>query len=101
MRTITIIASLLLTAALSAETVRGKVVHPDGSTPHINVAVTLQNGSGVRSGTVYTGNNGSFYLENVPPGNYTIEFKSRAETKKQSVRVPEGGVADVPPVKVK
>lgn len=92
-----LITLLSLASTALADTVRGKVVYADGSTAYANVAVTLVTGAG-RSGTVYTGSDGMFYLVRVPPGQYTIEVKSPREKKAIPVVVDAKPYTDVAPV---
>jgi hypothetical protein len=96
-----ILTAVSIASIAHAETVRGKIVYPDGVTPHVNVAVTLESAGSGRSGTVYSGSDGMFYLENVPPGQYSMEIKSPNETRTVPVVVARKDVNDVAPVAVK
>ena len=101
MRRILVLTLIALSAAASAafaETVRGKVVHPDGRTPHANVSVTLT--AGPKAGTVYTGGDGMFYLERVAPGTYTLTLKSKKETKRLEIVVAARPYTDLAPVRL-
>lgn len=91
---------LIVTAGAAIADVRGKVVYPDGVTPYEKVAATLVSDSAGRSGTVYSGNDGMFYLQNVPPGNYKLELKSARETKTFAISVKAQPVTDVAPVRM-
>ncbi|HEY0142062.1 MAG TPA: carboxypeptidase-like regulatory domain-containing protein [Thermoanaerobaculia bacterium] len=93
---LTVVFLLSLASTALAETVRGKVVYPDGSTAYPNVEVTLISGSG--KATVLTGTDGMFHLVRVPPGQYRIEIKSPRETKAINVNVAAQPYTDLPPV---
>ena len=101
MRRIIVLATLVLSLTASAalaETVRGKVVHPDGKTPYANVAVTLT--TGAKAGTVYTGGDGMFYLQRVAPGQYTLTVKSPKATRRLEIVVTPRPYTDLAPVKL-
>ena len=87
-------------SAAFADTVRGKVVHPDGSTPYANVAIKVTGAAGA-SEVVYSGSDGLFQLENVPPGNYTMELTTRQEKKNIPISVKKQAYTDLPLVKMK
>jgi hypothetical protein len=95
-----VITLFTLASAALADTVRGKVVYPDGSTPYANVAIKVTGAAG-SSETVFSGSDGLFQLENVPPGNYTMELKTRQETKNVPISVQKQAYTDLPLVKMK
>ena len=99
-RSLCVVFLLLVASSAFAETLRGKVVYADGVTPYTNVAVALESPSVGRSGTVYTGSDGMFYLEKVPAGQYTMEVKTARETKTFKVVVQAQPYTDIPPVKM-
>lgn len=98
-RTIVLIIVMLAASSALAETVRGKVLHPDGKTPYANVTVTLT--AGAKAGTVYTGGDGMFYLDRVAPGQYTLTLKTAKETRRLEIVVARRPYTDVAPVKMK
>lgn len=97
-RTITLIVIItsLVASAAAAETLRGQVVHADGKTGYVNVAVTLDGGG--KTGTVYTASDGMFYLQNVKPGEYTLSLRSANDAKAIKVVVAAKPYTDLPPV---
>ena len=82
---IAIVASLLL-AAVAEATVRGQVMRRDTGQPYAGVQVTLSGAAG-RSVPAYTDGQGMYYLQNVPPGAYTLEVRSKRQTVKLPVTV--------------
>jgi hypothetical protein len=102
-RSILFVALITLFVASDSlgDTVRGKVVHPDGVTAHVNAAVTLESPAIGRSGTAYTGNDGMFQLEKVPAGEYTMEIKTARETKRLRVVVEPKAYTDIAPVSIR
>lgn len=93
---IALVVTAFAAPAAMAETLRGKVVHQDGRTPYANVAVTLT--AGAKSGTVYSGGDGMFYLQNVAAGQYTLVVRSANETRKLQVVVAPRPYTDLAPV---
>lgn len=76
-RSVLFLVLLLSAAAGSAATVRGRLtrVYPGG---HIGVvpgvAVTVFRSDIGRCSPAYTGNDGMFYLQGIPPGTYNLEI---------------------------
>jgi hypothetical protein len=95
---LTVILTLIASTTFAATVVRGKVVHTDGSTAYVNVVVTLAGGG--RSGTVYTGADGMFYLENVNPGQYKLTLKTQRETRTVQVVAAPKPYTDLAPLKL-
>ena len=78
---------LFLTAVVSnAATVQGQLVYSSGGRPAPYVGVRLNSASRGPSEFAYSGNDGRFYLRNVPPGAYQLEIW-RAGRMVTSVRV--------------
>jgi Carboxypeptidase regulatory-like domain len=65
----------LVTGSANAATVRGRLVHSNGY-PAAGVAVTVFSQGTGRSSPAYTGGDGMYYLNNVPPGYYYLEVWS-------------------------
>ncbi|OGP53260.1 MAG: hypothetical protein A2162_00820 [Deltaproteobacteria bacterium RBG_13_52_11b] len=62
---------------VDAQTVRGRLYRqtPSGSYPASYVRLTLYNfgPDGGRSAPVYSGSDGTYYFNGIPPGDYTLE----------------------------
>lgn len=95
-----VLALTLAAAAASAATVRGKVTRISG-TPYPGAAVTLQNPAIGRSATVYTAEDGMFYLRNIPQGEYVVEVKTPQSKTNVRVVVTQQSVAEVRTVQVR
>ena len=70
-------------APLYAGNVRGRVVRrgPQGDYPVGGVAIRVRQGAnGGWSGTVYTGQDGMYYLYKIPPGQFTLFVYPRPNT---------------------
>lgn len=64
---------LFLAATSVAATVRGQLVHANDNSPAAYVAIRLNSNTKGASQFAHSGSDGRFYLENVPPGDYTLE----------------------------
>lgn len=64
---------LFLPFAAHAATVRGQVVYSGNNAPAVYVAVRLTAPGKGASEFAYTGNDGRYYLRNVPAGSYRLE----------------------------
>lgn len=67
-----IVFAVLAIGSAHASTVRGRLVHANGS-PAAGFAVTVYNPQTGRSSPAHTGPDGMFYLYNVRPGSYYLE----------------------------
>jgi hypothetical protein len=70
----------------NAATVRGQLVDASKGHPSIYVAVRLNSASIGPSEFAYSGNNGKFYIKNVPEGDYQLEVW-RGGNKAASIRI--------------
>ena len=93
------IALILIAAAAGAATVRGTIQRPDG-TAYPAAAVTLDSAQFGRSATALTADDGVFQLRNVPPGDYTMEVKTRASVTKRQITVVNQPQMQIPAVRV-
>ncbi|MGA3371168.1 MAG: carboxypeptidase-like regulatory domain-containing protein [Terracidiphilus sp.] len=64
---------VLAAAMASAATVRGRLIHKNGS-PAAGIEVSVVGPQGARSVPVRTGADGMYYLFNLPPGSYRLEI---------------------------
>jgi hypothetical protein len=97
----TILLTLLVFAiatAADAATVRGKVTYSDAR-PHPGVSITLTSAATGATPTVRTDEEGMFYLQNVPAGQYTMEVTTSKGKSTYRVTVTADAYSDVPPVK--
>jgi hypothetical protein len=91
------------TAYAYAGTVRGKLERRDAYGRNYvaaHVAVTLYNKQVGRSSPAYTGNDGMYYLYNVPPGSYYLEiwvYPDR-EPLRYIIQVYNQSLTDIPPI---
>jgi hypothetical protein len=67
-----IVFALLATGSAHASTVRGRLVHANGS-PAAGLSVTVYNPQTGRSSPAHTGPDGMYYLYNVRSGSYNLE----------------------------
>ena len=67
-----IVFAVLATGSAHASTVRGRLVHANGS-PAAGFAVTVYNPQTGRSSPAHTGPDGMYYLYNVRAGSYYLE----------------------------
>lgn len=86
---------LLIVAAAAQATVRGRVVRADNGNPYIGVQVVLSHGD-QHSPPAYTGNDGMFFLQNVPPGSYAIELRSKQDRRVLRLEVSAAPYTDLP-----
>lgn len=91
--------TLAFAAVANAATVRGKVTYGDGARPHPGVSVTLTSAATGATPTVQTDDEGMFYLQNVPAGQYTMKMTTSKATASYNVTVTNAAYSDVPPVK--
>jgi hypothetical protein len=70
------LSALLVLAALPAQaaTVRGRVIHTGNGSPAAGLAVTVNHPQYGRSKPVFSGPNGMFYLNGIPPGDFDLEI---------------------------
>jgi hypothetical protein len=65
--------------AAHAASVRGQVLHHNGQ-PAAGVAVTISDHKNYRSAPAHAGNDGMYYLFNVPAGEYFLEVWTNPHT---------------------
>lgn len=86
---------LLSACAAKAATVRGQLVYANNNAPAPFLAVRLNAPGRGASEFAYTGNDGRYYLRNVPAGEYQLEiWRGGRVVRIVTVRVQEP-VADV------
>ena len=86
-----------------AQTVRGRIERwtPYGIYPATAMAVTLFSPDRGRSYPAYTDNQGFYYLQNIPPGNYVLEVWVGQLPLTRPVSVLNRPYNDVPPIQVR
>ena len=89
---------LVVATAANGATVRGRITYGDGNRPHAGVSVTLTSAAATTP-TVLTDNDGMFYVQNVPAGQYTMKVATSKTTATYNVTVTNAAYSDVPPVK--
>jgi hypothetical protein len=100
-RSITFFLLLLVFAAgaASAQSVRGRVIDAESSTPVANVRVVLLNQAGTRVAETMTDSAGAFVLNGRGPGEYTLQISHVAyretRTEKFELAYMETAVVDV------
>jgi hypothetical protein len=90
---------LTLAAVAKAATVRGQILDANNS-PAPYIAVRVSSGSRGPSEFAYSGNDGRYYLPNVPPGNYNLEVWRGGRVVATVAISVQDPVADVAPVRV-
>jgi hypothetical protein len=107
MLAVLVAATLLSTASISATSiVRGQVVRvgPQGqSFPAAGIAVRVFNSQRGPSGFTYTGNDGMYYLYNIPPGDYALEVWLSPDPGNRlvfNIRVYDQAYTDIAPIRV-
>lgn len=107
MLAVLVAAMLLSTASVSATSiVRGQLVRvgPQGqSFPAAGIAVRVVNSQRGPSGFTYTGNDGMYYLYNVPAGNYSLEIWMSTDPGNRlvfNIRVYDQPYTDIAPIRV-
>jgi hypothetical protein len=93
----------IATASVYAGTVRGRLDRRDAYGrvyPAAYVVVTLYNQQIGRSSPVYSGNDGMYYLYNVPPGPYLLEIwiYPNQEPLRYGIQVYDQPLTDIAPI---
>lgn len=65
--------------AAHAASVRGQVLHQNGQ-PAANVTITISDHKNYRSSPAHAGNDGMYYLFNIPAGQYYLEVWTNPQT---------------------
>ncbi len=73
----------LASARGRAATVQGALFCPTGNRPAYNSAVSVFRADIGQSSLAAVGQNGMFYLYNIPPGNYVLQVWSRTNPSQQ------------------
>jgi hypothetical protein len=96
-----LLSILLIVAGVVADaaTVRGRVVFPNGN-PAAGVAVTVNHPQYGRSPPAFSGPDGMYYLNGIPPGNYTLEVWTSNQSFISIIITVYEPVTDVAPVVV-
>jgi hypothetical protein len=102
-----VLLMVAVTQLATAATVRGRLdrVAPNGARyPAAGVAVTVYNQSAGRSSPAHAGQDGLYYLNNVPAGHYTLEIwvspDPRVPPTVYQIQVVEP-LTDIPPIVVR
>jgi hypothetical protein len=83
--------------AAQAQTVRGQIVFRNGY-PAGGTAVRVFRQDLGASGYAYTGPDGMYYLNGIPPGNYQLQvFYDRRPMPAWQIRVHQQPMTDIPP----
>lgn len=93
------------TACAYAGTVRGRLERRDGhgrSYVAAHVPVTISNQQAGRSAVSYSGRDGMYYINNVPPGTYVLEIWASPgrEPIRYTIQVHDQDVTDIAPIVV-
>ena len=106
-RLVAIVAAFLFTGAgvFAASTVRGRLVRkgPSGQYGAAGVQVTIYSTDSKlgRSAAVYTGSDGMYYLNNIPPGPYQLEvWISKQQRLTYNIQVRNQAFTDIAPIVV-
>jgi len=93
--------SVFLFALSSAEaaTVRGRLIHVNNNFAQ-GVAVRLNSDIYGPSGFAYSGADGMYFLNGIPPGNYTLEIWLNDETVLRYAITVGEPMTDFPPVRL-
>jgi hypothetical protein len=99
-----LVSTLLFTATAEAATIRGRLEHvyPNGVRgPAAGLVVTVYSPTLGRSNPSYSGQDGMFYLQGIPPGAYRLEiwYSPYSQPIVYSIQVQEP-YTDIPPLNV-
>ena len=98
MRAIVVALALLAGTSALATTVRGRVHFPNGAYAS-GVEVRIVGSSRAILGSAYSGQDGMYYLYDIPPGKYTLEILLRNKNVLRfSITVSNDMFSDVAPV---
>jgi len=101
-------AVIALVAGLAAmdvfgATVRGRVDRQTsyGAVPATSVKVTIRNAGGKRSSPIYTNSHGTYYIYNVPAGNYVLEAWSGTRATETPITVGNVATFNAPVIRIR
>jgi hypothetical protein len=91
--------AVLAASALEAQTIRGRVVYPNGA-PYAGATAVAVDASNRRTTVAYADRDGWFYIHRVQPGNYTVTVQTPNAKRNVAVAVTAAEYADVAPLKM-
>jgi ER membrane protein complex subunit 7, beta-sandwich domain len=98
------VALVAMHASAAASTVRGQLFRMvSGKRVGANgIAVRLNHAQRGPSSSVYTNNEGMYFLYNIPPGQYTLEVTiTQKNVQKYRITVEDKPYTDIAPIEVK